>query len=481
MKRKRWMTLGIFLLTLVMVFSITGCGDTPANEENNNNENVNGENGEEVPEETSDIPEYGNYVGSDACQGCHSAEYEAWQGTWHSVSMQTPDMLYDDIFNGNLEDGITWNDLSEGLGNPIMIDEDEPSGIAGTKDFVVQGTEVNDVDGVYIYHLGDREFEARFTAEDGEILHTVDVEVFGHGNKRRATNFTNIYDGGGNYLLKYQVRYDRDGGNWSQTLDGEPTGGVWADRNDVRRWDDNCGGCHATGLNVPANLENPDLIATELVADMAVGCEACHGPGGDHAADPMNEDLIVSFSDMTTKQQNDACEQCHTRTTANKHFDPEVRWGDAYGFLPGDNLEDHVEFILPTWGEEWRRVSADGKGRGWHQWGFDLQLGPKADWACIDCHSVHGANDEGQQFREYGSSPEVIVTMEESCAPCHEGVYDTKESIREVMDGRRGWDDEPEFSGRAMQHTFRLDDEGRVIGLPEEEWPEENNWPWLIE
>ncbi len=469
------MVKGKFLL-LMLVFALVvvlaaGCG------------------GKEPAEEPADPPPVedpvdepvavaSTYAGSDSCKGCHSQVYEGWKGTWHSISLQTPEMLYDDAFNGNLKDGITWNDLSGGLGNPIVIGKDEPSGIAGTKNFVVNGTQVNDVDGVYVYHLGDRKFEARYTSVDGEILHAVEVVVFGHGNKRRATNFTNVYDGGGNYLLKYQVRYDTSEGNWSQTIDGVSTGGVWNDRNDDRRWDANCGGCHAGGLDVPANLDNPNLIATDLLPDMGVGCESCHGPASAHVSDPMNEDLIVKFSEMTTKQQNDACEQCHTRTTAHKHFDPEVRWGDAYGFVPGDNLDDYVEYILPTWGEAWRRVAADGKGRGWHQWGFDLKLGPKADWACIDCHSVHTANADGQQFIKYPrvmGAPEVAVSLEEACIGCH-AEYNSKEAIRYAMDGQRGWDEE--FQGRTMQHTFKHDDEGRVIGLPEAEWPSENKWPW---
>lgn len=47
------------------------------------------------------VGEEADYVGSEACRGCHSAEYTAWQGSHHDLAMQPAN---DTTMLGNFED-----------------------------------------------------------------------------------------------------------------------------------------------------------------------------------------------------------------------------------------------------------------------------------------------------------------------------------------------------------------------------------------
>lgn len=64
-----------------------------------------------------------------------------------------------------------------------------------------------------------------------------------------------------------------------------------------------CGECHTTGYIPEGNQDGlPGLIGTWNEA--AVGCEACHGPGGNHVNDPYQVE-------MTVERDRSLCESCH--------------------------------------------------------------------------------------------------------------------------------------------------------------------------
>jgi hypothetical protein len=66
-----------------------------------------------------------------------------------------------------------------------------------------------------------------------------------------------------------------------------------------------CGGCHTTGYS-PIGSQGglPGIVGTW--SEPGITCEACHGPGGNHAADPENVEMpIVRDSEL--------CGRCHVR------------------------------------------------------------------------------------------------------------------------------------------------------------------------
>lgn len=63
-----------------------------------------------------------------------------------------------------------------------------------------------------------------------------------------------------------------------------------------------CVKCHVTGYELDGGF-----IDYELTPEMAgVQCEACHGPGKGHAADPMEKKLVKEAGE-------DLCRKCHTK------------------------------------------------------------------------------------------------------------------------------------------------------------------------
>ena len=64
--------------------------------------------------------------------------------------------------------------------------------------------------------------------------------------------------------------------------DAVPAGDVlhWTGR--FQNWNVMCAECHSTGLQKAYDTAT-DSFATTW-AEIDVGCEACHGPGGDHVA-----------------------------------------------------------------------------------------------------------------------------------------------------------------------------------------------------
>lgn len=67
----------------------------------------------------------------------------------------------------------------------------------------------------------------------------------------------------------------------------------------------NCGTCHTTGYNPEGNQDDlPGLVGTW--SEPGIACEACHGPGSLHAADP------YGFS-VQVERDGELCGQCHRR------------------------------------------------------------------------------------------------------------------------------------------------------------------------
>jgi predicted CXXCH cytochrome family protein len=175
------------------------------------------------------------------------------------------------------------------------------------------------------------------------------------------------YDPHSNQWFNVFGAEDRHPGEW----------GHWTGRG--MNWNYMCANCHNTRLQRNYD-ESSDTYHTTM-AEMSIGCEACHGPlkahgewqkqyGNSAKADP-------TLAKLTRAQTIDTCGYCHARRTEL-----------TSDFKPGENFLDHADLVTVDHGETYY---ADGQIRG-EDYEYASFLGSKMHdrgVACIDCHNPH--------------------------------------------------------------------------------------------
>ncbi|MFQ5577948.1 MAG: cytochrome c3 family protein [Anaerolineae bacterium] len=229
------------------------------------------------------------------------------------------------------------------------------------------------------YVIGGYGWKARFIDQQGYII---------TGADENATTQYNLY----NKTLEM-------GENWVGYHAGEQ-----------KPYD--CGRCHTTGYNPEGNQDDlPGLIGTW--AEPGVQCEACHGPGGNHANTP-------HLVEMKIDRDSELCGQCHRR-------------GDV------------------------TQIDASGGFIRHHEQYEELFASKKRVMDCVDCHDPH-------QPVKYARKGAGIKT---SCQTCHfeEAEY---QKIKYINHGRdcitchmprvtkSALGDPEAFSGDIRTHLFAI-------------------------
>jgi predicted CXXCH cytochrome family protein len=170
---------------------------------------------------------------------------------------------------------------------------------------------------------------------------------------------------------------DRQAGEW----------GHWTGRG--MTWNAMCAQCHVTGLE--RRWTNATDSYDTRFTEPGLGCEACHGPGSLHAADPSQP--LPGPADRESMAQT--CEGCH------------VRWSpitDAH--VPGQPLLDHGIPVLPGMDPGW---FPDGQvlAENFEAVAFRQSRMHEAGVRCVDCHEPHTA--------------ELVRQGDALCLGCHTG------------------------------------------------------------
>jgi predicted CXXCH cytochrome family protein len=154
--------------------------------------------------------------------------------------------------------------------------------------------------------------------------------------------------------------------------------GHWTGRG--MNWNAMCAACHNTRLRKHHD-EITDSYATTM-AEMGVGCEACHGPMADHNAwqakhPKQKHDPTVRRLDRD--QILSTCGSCHSRRA------------ELTGeFVPGQSFFDHYALTIP---DDTDLFYPDGQVRD-EDYEFTAFLGSRmraAGVRCIDCHEPHSS------------------------------------------------------------------------------------------
>jgi hypothetical protein len=78
-----------------------------------------------------------------------------------------------------------------------------------------------------------------------------------------------------------------------------------------------CLNCHATGHDAPAAFR-----ASGFQIGEGVGCEKCHGPGGNHV-EAMHNDEEVDGMGFTEQPSDKTCKTCHKRKKSHARLGPQ--------------------------------------------------------------------------------------------------------------------------------------------------------------
>lgn len=172
-----------------------------------------------------------------------------------------------------------------------------------------------------------------------------------------------------------------------------------------RDWLVRCGGCHATGVDLPAYT----------FSEPSIGCESCHGAGSWHTSLPRTavfekRETIVNPAKMTAGIAVQICGSCHTRGNAKHEEYSAAGW--PVGYEPGMVLEPIYESSYDK--ADMRRLYPDFASRSHHQQYIDWIQSKHATQGvtCTSCHAVHrlGIAPTRFQTKEAGSS---------QCLSCH--------------------------------------------------------------
>ena len=238
--------------------------------------------GESSPEKTDATTRAATFVGSDRCGTCHETEFHSWQNSHHALAMQ----------EATLETVLA----------PL------PS---NTSD-----AEFNhDDEGIWV-SLQEGDEAARW-----QITHTFGVHPLQQY----------LVDTGRGRLQTLRQSWDSraKGQRWFLQYPEEeiPTGDVLHWSGIAQNWNSMCADCHSTG--VEKNYQPSTTSFDTSFAELSVGCESCHGPGSDHAANP-TVGLPATTALADSALQTEVCAQCHSR-----------RSQIAEGYTAGAALFDH--------------------------------------------------------------------------------------------------------------------------------------------
>ena len=190
-----------------------------------------------------------------------------------------------------------------------------------------------------------------------------------------------LYTIGSQWKQRYLVK--KDGTYFIAPTQFNIDNGRWVNYHEhnwkERPWLKKCGGCHATGVD----------LEKETFKEPGVGCEACHGPGSHHAAQPAAETFkkrgtIVNPSKLTGGVAVQICGSCHNRGKATKVEGS----GWPVGYRPGKALETYYKSI-PS--DHKKKMYPGGFSKSHHQQYIDWKQSKHADSgvSCMSCHVVH--------------------------------------------------------------------------------------------
>jgi predicted CXXCH cytochrome family protein len=148
-----------------------------------------------------------------------------------------------------------------------------------------------------------------------------------------------------------------------------------------------CDGCHSVNYD----------IQTKKPAEWNVGCESCHGPGGDHAAHAMR-DNVFNPAAVDAVASTDTCIQCHSQGSPRGGLIDGKAYDWPVGYRAGASLQAYWKLESHTLGETTFTHYADGTAHKNRMQGNDFvqSVMYERGVTCASCHDPHGTPNAAQ-------------------------------------------------------------------------------------
>ncbi|WP_254436097.1 multiheme c-type cytochrome [Ruegeria arenilitoris] len=355
------------------------------------------------------------YVGSDQCIECHTAEAEVWATSHHALAwteVEAGHVVAD--FDGTRFD-------HGGMSVEFSVTSDGPRANVTEKDGVTTEYGVHSVVGIEPLQ------QYLFETEPGR-LQSFDV-VWDTKNQQWF------------HLYPDQDLPPDDGLHWTGPY---------------KNWNARCAECHATGFEKNYNVQTRSYASTQ--SEIGVGCEACHGPGSAHIDWTQGQKLVADLNEFgftmswgrgRTEDEIQQCAGCHSRREAHGDGNPipGTPYYDAYNlavlrpglYHPDGQILDEV-YVYGSFLQS--KMYAQGVGCMNCHDPHSAELKADGNGVCTQCHSPAGNPDfPTLTAKDYDTSAHHHHPQDSAgaqCTSCH-----MIERVYMGVDGRR-------------DHSFRI-------------------------
>jgi predicted CXXCH cytochrome family protein len=328
-----------------------------------------------------------NYVGSDACAGCHAEQFESWRESRHHAIFKPG---AEPAFTVFAPPGYRSDDLH------VMPTTTGPSTDSGPQEAP----------------------RAAMRIERGGATGTFPVDaVIGGG--RVESYATRLQDGAWLLLpLSYHVE-QRSFIPFTERVCGfearEPSRPqLWQAYDRV--WNHRCIDCHVTAGSIGFDTGRQTYHTTFI--DPGAGCEACHGPGEAHiraAEAGGGGEGILDPAGLQPPAAVGICASCHGLA-----YPFESRWGGNRPYRPGDDYDQaFVPLLRPHERAPFDQIThADhtpAVGVMEYQGLVQSRCYLEGGATCTTCHLPHGGGPGSHDLKFPSASAEL-------CAGCHEEI-----------------------------------------------------------
>ncbi len=383
------------------------------------------------------IPDHAEYVGSAACKMCHGSRHAEWVKSAHANTHQVPSpesivMPFDDVERFTSKSDVKFRTFIEGETYKVEL----------------------------------------FDLNDDSISVIYDVERTHGGVAKKGKQRLHVKFGDSHYILPIQYNHrnvdaDNPEGAWvsyhSERWYNED-GTLRVPDSNKRSWEQNCAGCHATGLSVVKTDNGFISDSTEV----GISCEECHGPGSLHiSTGGGNGNNIIAPQFLKAEDANNVCNQCHTRVVSKPgQFGADFETGypaivdvdEIVPYVVGEDLTKYYSLVklggkdTPGYWNDDKLGSDNIHSKKHHQQHFDFSRSGHVDvgMKCFDCHTSHETKIDNQL--------RVSNDNNEMCLSCHAEYEDENNGIN--LHTKHIWD--PAGSGQSRCSGCHMPDTAKT-------------------